>query len=49
MRKSDGTLIIGNKEIVCELKDMFAKPLNQPIINFLVNEVTTVEQLLETP
>jgi len=28
---------------------MFAKLLNQPIINFTVNELTTVEQLLEAP
>jgi len=25
MRKSDGTLLIGNKEIAYELKDMFTK------------------------
>jgi len=49
MRKSDGTLLTGNKEIACEFKDMFAKLLNQPIISITVNELTTVEQLLETP
>jgi len=49
MRKSDGTLLTGNKEIACEFKDMFAKLLNQPIINITVNELTTVEQLLEAP
>ncbi|VVC35179.1 Hypothetical protein CINCED_3A016756 [Cinara cedri] len=47
MRKSDGTLLTGNKEIACEFKDMFTKLMNQPIINITVNELTTVEQLLE--
>jgi len=28
---------------------MFTKLLNQPIINITVNEITTVEQLLENP
>jgi hypothetical protein len=28
MRKSDGTLQTGNKEIACEFKDIFAKLLN---------------------
>jgi hypothetical protein len=49
MRKNDGTLLTGNKKIACEFKDMFAKLLNQPIINITVNEIMTVEQLLETP
>ncbi|KAL4113249.1 hypothetical protein QTP88_016908 [Uroleucon formosanum] len=49
MRKSDGTLLTGNKEITCEFKDMFAKLLNQSIINIIANELTTVKQLLEAP
>ncbi|KAE9522623.1 hypothetical protein AGLY_016986 [Aphis glycines] len=49
LRKSDGTLLTGNKEIACEFKDMFANLLNQPIINITVNELTTVEQLLVAP
>jgi len=28
---------------------MFAKLLNQPIINITINELTTIEQLLEAP
>jgi hypothetical protein len=49
MRKSDGTLLTGNKEIACEFKDMFSKLLNQPRIDITVNKLTTVEQLLENP
>jgi len=41
MRKSNGTLLTGNKEIACKFKNMFAKLLNQPIINITVNELTT--------
>lgn len=49
LRKSDGTLLTGKKEIACKFKDMFAKLLNQPIINITVNKLTTVEQLFEAP
>jgi len=48
MRKSDRTLLTGNKEIPCKFKDMFIKLLNQPLSNITANKLTTVEQLLKT-
>jgi hypothetical protein len=49
MRKSFEIFLTGNKEIACKFKDMFAKLLNQPIINITVDELTIIKQLLDTP